>query len=339
MRARPGHARRLGFRRAGSSVPHDWDGGWRRTAAPELTLSRAPLGVSDGLTFRAGLAAWQNPSFDTGLGHALRPTAPTGLVRGVTRPAAAQPTHTGGAAAAAGPAPGGVEAPQGDGNPDAGTRPARPGRRTAGHRRSGRPAAEVPSGPSPSGLLPSAPSYGPPAVREPGSGLGAEPVVARPGGNSDNSAAGRGVRAALRGPVASRPGIPRRALLVAFPVQRAAAPGTAPVVTPPTPAARRSLGRFRWYDVWWCSRAQPPTGRGPLRVRRVRLGDTGRRVRAGLRSASRPSAGSAGRTPSGPAARPAGAQSAGEADSRKHPAPRAPRRPTPPSGSGRWGLA
>ncbi|WP_330289747.1 hypothetical protein [Streptomyces sp. NBC_00576] len=80
----------------GSSLPGDWDGGWRRTAAPELTVSRAPLGVSDGLAFRAGLAAWQNPSFDSGLGHALLPAAPTGLVRGVTRPAASQPTHTAG---------------------------------------------------------------------------------------------------------------------------------------------------------------------------------------------------------------------------------------------------
>ncbi|MFD0394098.1 hypothetical protein ACFQ3Z_24345 [Streptomyces nogalater] len=68
-----------------ASVPADWDGGWRRTAPPELTVSRAPLGVSDGLAFRSGLAAWQNPSFDSGLAHALLPTAPTGLVHGVTR--------------------------------------------------------------------------------------------------------------------------------------------------------------------------------------------------------------------------------------------------------------
>lgn len=33
-------------------VPGDWDGGWRRTAPPELTVSRAPMGVSDGLAFR-----------------------------------------------------------------------------------------------------------------------------------------------------------------------------------------------------------------------------------------------------------------------------------------------
>ncbi|WP_210573027.1 hypothetical protein [Streptomyces sp. GESEQ-4] len=81
---------------SGSSVPGDWDGGWRRTAPPPLTVARAPLGVSDGLTFRAGLASWQNPAFDNGLGHALLPTAPTGVVSGVTRPAAPQPTRTGG---------------------------------------------------------------------------------------------------------------------------------------------------------------------------------------------------------------------------------------------------
>ncbi|MEV0639438.1 hypothetical protein AB0I77_31800 [Streptomyces sp. NPDC050619] len=80
----------------GPSVPGDWDGGWRRTSPPELTVSRAPLGVSDGLAFRSGLAAWQNPSFDAGLGHALLPTAPTGLVRGVTGPAAPKPASTGG---------------------------------------------------------------------------------------------------------------------------------------------------------------------------------------------------------------------------------------------------
>ncbi|SCD49761.1 syndecan 1 [Streptomyces sp. SolWspMP-5a-2] len=82
--------------RVGLSVPGDWDGGWRRVAAPRLTLSRAPLGVSDGLAFRAGLAAWQDPSFDSGLGHALLPAAPAGLVHGVTRPATAPATHSGG---------------------------------------------------------------------------------------------------------------------------------------------------------------------------------------------------------------------------------------------------
>jgi hypothetical protein len=80
----------------GPSVPGGWDGGWRRAAPPDLTVSRAPLGVSDGLVFRAGLAAWQNPSFDSGLGHALLPAAPTGLVRGVTGAAAPRPLHTAG---------------------------------------------------------------------------------------------------------------------------------------------------------------------------------------------------------------------------------------------------
>ncbi|MDX3539780.1 hypothetical protein PV721_36770, partial [Streptomyces sp. MB09-01] len=68
-------------------VPGDWDGGWRMTAPPALTVSRAAIGVSDGLAFRSGLAAWRDPSFDTGLAHALLPSAPAGLVRGVTRPA------------------------------------------------------------------------------------------------------------------------------------------------------------------------------------------------------------------------------------------------------------
>ncbi|MYS07624.1 hypothetical protein GTW71_14555, partial [Streptomyces sp. SID6041] len=79
-----------------SAVPGDWDGGWRRAAPPLLTLSRAPLGVSDGLAFRSGLAAWQNPSFDSGMGHALLPTAPTGLVHGATRPATPRTTDSGG---------------------------------------------------------------------------------------------------------------------------------------------------------------------------------------------------------------------------------------------------
>ncbi|MFD7414413.1 hypothetical protein ACFV9B_22760, partial [Kitasatospora purpeofusca] len=78
----------------GPGVPADWDGGWRRTVPGPLTVSRAPMSVSDGLAFRDGLAAWRDPSFDTGLAHALLPTAPTGLVRGLARPAVAQPTHS-----------------------------------------------------------------------------------------------------------------------------------------------------------------------------------------------------------------------------------------------------
>ncbi|QHC28296.1 hypothetical protein [Streptomyces sp. HF10] len=71
----------------GDSLPGDWDGGWRRVAPPSLTVARATLGVSDGLTFRDGLTSWQNPAFDAGLGHGLLPSAPMGLVHGVTRPA------------------------------------------------------------------------------------------------------------------------------------------------------------------------------------------------------------------------------------------------------------
>ncbi|MER5891058.1 hypothetical protein ABT160_45215, partial [Streptomyces sp. NPDC001941] len=80
----------------GPGVPAGWDGGWRRTSAPPLTVSRAPLGVSDGLAFRSTLASWRNPTFDQGLGHALLPSAPAGLVGGVTRPATTAPTHSGG---------------------------------------------------------------------------------------------------------------------------------------------------------------------------------------------------------------------------------------------------
>ncbi|MEW2624678.1 hypothetical protein [Streptomyces sp. NPDC048106] len=79
-----------------SSVPGDWDGGWRRVPPPPLTVARAPLGVSDGLTFRSGLASWQDPSFDTGLGHGLLPSAPVGLVHGVTRPAVQRSESGGG---------------------------------------------------------------------------------------------------------------------------------------------------------------------------------------------------------------------------------------------------
>ncbi|MER6199002.1 hypothetical protein ABT234_16765, partial [Streptomyces sp. NPDC001586] len=75
-----------------TGVPGDWDGGWRMTAQPVLTVSRAAIGVSDGLAFRSGLAAWRDPSFDTGMGHAVLPSAPAGLVGGVTRPAGALPT-------------------------------------------------------------------------------------------------------------------------------------------------------------------------------------------------------------------------------------------------------
>ncbi|MFD6173006.1 hypothetical protein, partial [Streptomyces coeruleorubidus] len=249
----------------GPAVPGDWDGGWRRTTAPELTVSRAPLGVSDGLAFRAGLAAWQNPSFDTGLGHALLPTAPTGLVRGVTRAAATpQPTHTGG-----GPLllralrPEGADGPR-DGAPDAGaangaagladapppqaSRRTRPGVRPSGPAR----AASVSSGsvsPGPmssgsgsSGSVQSGPvSSGSVSAARPSrsgsggggsanTGSGPQSVVARPG---DNSVAGpgrsgevpraRGI-ASADSPAVLSPSSPS--------VQRAAEPGSGPVVAP-----------------------------------------------------------------------------------------------------------
>ncbi|MFF8991539.1 hypothetical protein ACF09H_16660 [Streptomyces sp. NPDC014983] len=81
---------------ASSSVPGDWDGGWRQVPPAALTVARAPLGVSDGIAFRSGLASWQNPAFDTGLGHGLLPSAPAGLVHGVTRPAVQRAGYEGG---------------------------------------------------------------------------------------------------------------------------------------------------------------------------------------------------------------------------------------------------
>ncbi|WP_328301239.1 hypothetical protein OG389_28230 [Streptomyces sp. NBC_00435] len=109
-------------------VPGDWDGGWRMTTPPQLTVSRAPMGVSDGLAFRSGLAAWRDPSFDTGLAHALLPSAPAGRVRGVVRPATARPTHSGG-----GPLllralrPYGADAAPGTGEPSEQVRTSAPG--------------------------------------------------------------------------------------------------------------------------------------------------------------------------------------------------------------------
>ncbi|MEU6946206.1 hypothetical protein ABZ957_13380 [Streptomyces sp. NPDC046316] len=66
-----------------------WDGGWREVAPPSVTIARSPLGVSDGLRFRSGLASWQNPTLTSGLGHGLVPSAPAGLIHGVARPTGA----------------------------------------------------------------------------------------------------------------------------------------------------------------------------------------------------------------------------------------------------------
>ncbi|MFF9066520.1 hypothetical protein ACF09E_14320 [Streptomyces sp. NPDC014891] len=122
-------------------MPGDWDGGWRRAAPPLLTLSRAPLGVSDGLAFRSGLAAWQNPSFDSGMGHALLPTAPTGLVHGATRRATPRTTDSGG-----GPLL--LRAVRADGTPEASSHaPAAPDSGTAARPSPGGRGTAAPSSP------------------------------------------------------------------------------------------------------------------------------------------------------------------------------------------------
>ncbi|MEU7035116.1 hypothetical protein ABZ958_15695 [Streptomyces sp. NPDC046237] len=71
-----------------------WDGGWREVAPPSVTIARSPLGVSDGLRFRSGLASWQNPTLTSELGHGLVPSAPAGLIHGVARPTGAPRTTT-----------------------------------------------------------------------------------------------------------------------------------------------------------------------------------------------------------------------------------------------------
>jgi hypothetical protein len=62
-----------------------WDGGWYRAPSPRTIIQRTEMRVSDGLRFRSGLAAWQNPSFGGRLGHAVVPTAPAGLLNDVLR--------------------------------------------------------------------------------------------------------------------------------------------------------------------------------------------------------------------------------------------------------------
>ncbi|MFF3242454.1 hypothetical protein ACFYWY_01685 [Streptomyces sp. NPDC002870] len=295
----------------GPSVPDDWDGGWRRTPPPELTVSRAPLGVSDGLEFRAGLAAWQNPSFDAGLGHALLPTAPTGLVRGVTRPAAPQPTLTGG-----GPLllrtlrPEGADGPQ-DGTSDAGaaggaTRSPATARTPQVSRRV-RPGAR-PSGPASSGSVPSDPVVS--AVRPSRSGSGgagagdtasgAKPVVAPSG---DNSVAGKGRSAeALQARGIAPADSPAVLASSTPPAQRSVEPGAAPVVNPAEsgrPSAARDIPLVRRVAVLTGAAADAglarPASGGPATAARPSAPgpDSG--------SVSRASGGSGGRTSSGPA--------------------------------------
>ncbi|WP_171117305.1 MULTISPECIES: hypothetical protein [unclassified Streptomyces] len=311
---------------AGPSVPGDWDGGWRRTAAPELTVSRAPLGVSDGLVFRAGLAAWQNPSFDSDLGHAVLPTAPAGLVRGVTRPAAPQAVRAG---TGGGPLllravrAEGAEGDTSDagnlgnaGRPSVGgATPVVRGAR-AGVRLSGAVAGGSGSGASGSGSGSSgATAAGSGSSRSLGSGSGSsrttsssarttsgsadrsQPVVARSG---DNSAAGEGrsadaPRTHTRGITsADSPAVLSSSLPA---VQRAAEPGTAPVVTPADigrPAAAREIPLVRRVAVVPGTAVDGPLNRPAPTARPSAPGpDSG--------SASRSPGGSGGRTSSGPA--------------------------------------
>ncbi|WLQ38804.1 hypothetical protein P8A22_01345 [Streptomyces laculatispora] len=235
----------------GPSVPGDWDGGWRRAAPLQLTVARAPLGVSDGLVFRAGLAAWQNPSFDAGLGHALLPTAPTGLVRGVTPPAAPQPTRTG-----RGPLLLRALRPQGPDGPESGTSTAGAPNAGSADRAARPPAAGTPQisrrtrpGARRAGTAPSAAR--PPAARPSrsdeggggtaGVGSGPEPATARHGDNSP-------VRKARSGDISRTRGItstesPATLLPSHPPVQRAAEPGTGPVVTPTDTGTDTGNGR------------------------------------------------------------------------------------------------
>ncbi len=312
----------------GSSVPGDWDGGWRRTAPPTLTVARAPLGVSDGLAFRSGLAAWQNPSFDNGLGHALMPTAPAGLVRGVTRPAAPQPTRTGG-----GPLllramrPEGADGPQ-DGASDAGN-PGSAGRPSSAAatpvarrtRPGARPSGSAASGPGSSGSsgAGSAASQtsgsGSAASGSPGSGSGSSGPT--PTGSASSGSAGAGSGS---GPVIARSGDDstagarrsadaRRtrgitsadspAVLSSSPpaVQRAVEPGAAPVVTPSDTgraAAAREIPLVRRVAVIPGTPADGSVNRpAPAARPSAPRPDSG--------SASRSPGGSGGRTTSGPA--------------------------------------
>lgn len=319
----------------GSSVPVDWDGGWRGTAPPELTVARAPIGVSDGLAFRAGLAAWQNPSFDAGLGHALLPTAPTGLVRGVTPPAAPQPTRTGrGPLLLRALRPEGANGP-GNGTPTAGTPTA--GAPTAGAPTAGAPnagsadaAARLPAartpqvsrrtrpgarqaGPAPSAAQPSAvrPSAAQPSVAQRsrsdwggsgtvGAGPGPEPAATRPGDNSTVAKRRSADISRTRGITSTES--PATLVPSRPPVQRAVEPGTSPVVTPTDTGAGREpapphIPLVRRVSVVPGAAADGAVARSASGGRASRAPSAASEPDSGR--ASRPSAGSGSRTPSG----------------------------------------
>ncbi|WP_164540785.1 hypothetical protein [Streptomyces abyssomicinicus] len=288
------------------SVPGDWDGGWRRTPPPVLTVSRAPLGVSDGLAFRSDLAAWQNPSFDSGLGHALLPTAPAGLVRGVTRPATPQATRTGG-----GPLllrslrPEGADGPPGGvpdtGAPEAAGAPGGTSRPSAGRA----PGAARGSGARPSGPASSAPaSSGSPSSAAVPSGAG--PVVARPSGDGAAGKGRPGDAPRSRGLTSGdSPGVLSSASSssssASSAVQRAVQPGTGPVV-PPGDTGRRPVAP----EIPLVRSVPVVPGAGVGRdVGRPAADGTASQTRSGPDSgrASRSPSGTGGRTPQAPDSR------------------------------------
>ena len=60
-------------------------GEWRAARPMAGVIQRSSIAVGDGLRFRDGLAAWQDHSLGGQLGHAILPSAPAGVMHGVTR--------------------------------------------------------------------------------------------------------------------------------------------------------------------------------------------------------------------------------------------------------------
>ncbi|MBW5262337.1 hypothetical protein JGS43_37655, partial [Streptomyces sp. P01-F02] len=184
----------------------DWDGGWRRVAPPAVTVARSSIGVSDGLRFRSRLASWQNIAYGGELGHAVLPSAPVGLIHGVTRPGTARPAAGGTPlllrAAAVQPEP--------ERSPGQPTSTVTPGRASdAGRRRGGQPGAGTGSAA--------------------GAAAGAGPRAATVRAGSDPAPV-------VRAPAASVADVQRSAA----PVTRAASDDTAPAtVTRPAPVRPR----------------------------------------------------------------------------------------------------
>ncbi|MFF1923886.1 hypothetical protein ACFVW8_25350, partial [Streptomyces sp. NPDC058221] len=313
----------------GPSVPADWDGGWRRAAPAELTVARTPLGVSDGLAFRAGLASWQNPSFDAGLGHALLPTAPTGLVRGVTPPAAPQPTRTGrGPLLLRALRPEGADGP-GAGTTDTGALSAgsadRPARLPAATRTptAGRPGPE-PSAVQRAAARPFAEGSSRSGGGAADAGSGAEQAVERRGGNSIAEPRRSGNAPRARGITSSDPLAalaPPRTPAGGRPVE----PGTGPVVTPsgtgrpPAPAhiplvRRVSVVRGAVADAAAAGFAAAGRAHRPSPGGRVARTPSGTPGRGSGRPSSSPATGPESRTSAGPAVQRAATGTAGRGD-------------------------